>query len=52
MKRIVTVEKVRIYEFDDSEYPINRYSDDEIMDIAFERWEECEPEIFIDKEEE
>lgn len=52
MKRIVTVERVRIYEFDDSEYPVDRYSDDEIMDMAFDRWEECETEIFIDREEE
>ncbi len=50
MKRIVTVAKVLTYEFNDNEYPINKYSDDEIMDIALERWDKCETEIFIDED--
>lgn len=50
MKRIVTVAKVLTYEFNDNEYPIDKYSDDEIMDIALERWDKCETEIFIDED--
>lgn len=49
MKRVVTVTLTCTYEFDE-----DRYSDDLIADIAYEWWDECCPDIFIeiDNEEE
>lgn len=54
MKRVVTVTLTCTYEFDEKRYPIDRYSDDLIADIAYEGWDECCPDIFIeiDNEEE
>lgn len=52
MKRVVTVVLTCTYEFDEKNYPMDKYDDDTIIDIAYDWWYECNPDIFIETEEE
>lgn len=48
MKRVVTVDLTCTYVFDDERYPMDKYDDDNVMDIAYEWFTECTPDIFIE----
>lgn len=52
MKRIVTITLTCTYDFEEKEYPMDKYDDDNLADIAYEWWNECGPDIFIETENE
>ena len=52
MKRVVTVELTCTYDFDEKEYPMDKYDNEAISDIAYEWWFECVPTIYVETDDE
>jgi len=48
MKRVVTVDLTCTYVFDDEQYPMDEYNDDDVMDIAYAWFTECTPDVSIE----
>ena len=49
-KRIITVELSCTYTFDEKDYPVSEYDDEDIAEIACEWFLECNPHIYMVKE--